>query len=278
MREKIAFQEWDREYKKTVNKIYEFWNADMQLEIAKFNWGWHPELYDFKTYLDASTIRYYKAYTEISAKNNIKTVCDVGGFWGVFPTVLVSLGYEVTMTETLKYYSKSFDPLFEFIASKNVKIVDHDPFEQNCPLPGDFDFVTVMAVLEHYPHSLKYFFNNVTSNLKANGYIYIEVPNIAYWPKRIQLLKGKSPITPIYNIFFSEVPFIGHHHEFSREELRKLAQWADLEILNEISFNYSNGSNKSIRQLLRPIETIVYVFFDVTRECLGMTCKPITVK
>jgi len=174
---KKSFSEFSKIYHKKVEEVYKFWNTDMQAEVGKHNIGWAPPC-DFLNYLKLSDRRYYYAYCDID--DNDKSICDVGGFWGVFPLTLKELGFEVTMTEALKYYSKSFDAIFKYIADKGVSIIDIDPFEQNFDATKKYDFVTIMAVLEHYPHSLKFFLNNINSIINSKGKIYIEVPNIAY--------------------------------------------------------------------------------------------------
>jgi hypothetical protein len=126
-----------------------------------------------------------------------------------------------------------------------------------------------MAVLEHYPHSLKYVMNNIVSLLNNSGRLFIEVPNIAYWPKRVNLLFGKTPLMPIKDIFLSDIPFIGHHHEFTISELQDLAQLSGLEIMNDFYFNYSQQGNFVSNLLRRPFETIAYLIFPNTRECIA---------
>jgi 2-polyprenyl-3-methyl-5-hydroxy-6-metoxy-1,4-benzoquinol methylase len=246
----------------------------MQMEIAVHNQGWTPALYDFRYYLAASSVRYYKAYRSFAKKGNNQTICDVGGFWGTFPITLKALGYDVTMTESLQYYSDSFDDLQNYISDTGVDVVDYNPFEPEASTPGRFNVVTIMAILEHYPHSLKRFMENITSMLNPGGRIYIEVPNIAYWPKRANFLLGRSPLVPIREIFKSEVPFIGHHHEFSISELRDLALLSGLSILLENFYNYSLGDSFKLSMLVRnPIQFLAFRLLKSSRECLAIFCK-----
>ena len=70
----------------------------MQVEIAAHNYGWNPGLLDVKIYLQASSVRFYKAYQSFVGRGDVQTVCDVGGFWGVFSITLKELGYDVDVT------------------------------------------------------------------------------------------------------------------------------------------------------------------------------------
>lgn len=247
----------------------------MQKEIAAHCHGWNPRLFDFKAYLQASSMRFYKAYSSFAEDDDIKSVCDVGGFWGVFLITLRKMGYTVTMTETLRYYSGAFDDLFKFIADQGVNVVDYDPFEPASPLSAQFDIVTVMAVLEHYPHSPKFFMENVVSMLRPKGKVYIEVPNLAQYSKRISFLLGKTPLIPVQDIFRSKVPFIGHHHEYTIAELRALADLSSLVIVSEQFYNYSPHIRLNLTMSCRnPIQFLAFLFFKETRECLSILCRP----
>jgi len=187
---------------------------------------------------------------------------------------LKALGFDVTMTESLQYYGTSFKALFERIAASGIRIFDYDPFQPGASLGEQFDVVTVMAVLEHYPHSLKCFMENISSLLKPLGKLYLEVPNIAYWPKRVGLMFGQTPQSQLADIYRSEVPFIGHHHEFTISELRTLAALSKLRILSESFYNYSNGNRSRWRSLIRhPIQTLAFSLLKDSRECMAILCQ-----
>lgn len=271
----LSYENFDKIYQEAVRTVFAHWTALMQEELAAHCHSWRPGLFDFKNYLQASSLRFYKAYRAFAKETDERQrVCDVGGFWGVFPLTLKQIGYEVAMTESLKYYGESFKALFEGIADAGVEIFDYDPFEPDATLPQTFDVVTVMAVLEHYPHSLKNFMTNTRALLKPDGVLYIEVPNIAYWPKRVALMRGQTPHAQASEIYLSDVPFIGHHHEFTISELRDLARLSGLKILEEDFFNYTPGALPSFKMLLRsPFQFLAFSFLKEARECMSVVCK-----
>ena len=257
-------------YREETRLVWARWTPAMQERIALHCRGWAPGRFDFSRYLEASLRRYYVAYRAF-AKEPARTVCDVGGFWGVFPATLARIGYEVSLTESLRYYGDSFAPIFDHLAGRGVRVVDYDPFgDAAAPLAADL--VTVMAVLEHYPSSLRRFMANVTAMLSPGGRLYVEVPNIAYWPKRVGLLHGRSPLADLEDVWDSAEPYLGHHREFTREDLRRLARLAGLAVLKEDAFNYSATGSAAARLLRRPVETLAMALFPATREVLCALC------
>ena len=272
---KLSFTEFDAVYQSSVDEIWPHWDEEMQAELASHCVAWGPGRMDFLNYLRLSTVRFYKAYCSLVDTGG-RSVCDVGGFWGVWPMTAKKLGFDVAMTEALKFYGESFRPLFEHIKQSGVSIFDYDPFDPADELPTQFDFVTVMAVLEHFPHSLKTFIENVKRMAAANGQIFLEVPNIAYLPKRIQMLRGQTPLAQLSDIYRSEEPFIGHHHEFTIEEIRDLARLSGLKIVSEEFYNYSlagNGKKSAKLMILYPAASVAFKLSKTCRECISVLCE-----
>ena len=269
----VPFHEFDTLYRSKVLEVLAYWTPEMQEEMSLHCHPWGVGRFDFHEYLNASSVRFYKAYCSLSDMGNVESICDIGGFWGGVPLTLSSLGYRVTMTESLTYYGKSFEALFRHIAAKGVHVVNYDPFEKNSVPPGKFTMVYVMAMLEHYPHSLKHFMANVLSMIDPRGCLYIEVPNIAYWAKRMALMRGMTPLVPAMDIYRSEIPFTGHHHEFSKHEMRELASEIGLTILREDFYTYSVGDSWIHRFRKYPFGTLAQWLFPDTRECISYLMK-----
>jgi len=108
--------------------------------------------------------------------------------------------------------------------------------------------------------------------LAPQGRLYLEVPNLAYWPKRIGLLRGRSPLAPLEEVYDSAEPYLGHHREFTRADLRRLAELAGLATLRERAYTYSVTGGAAQRLLRRPLETLALAAFPGTREVLSALC------
>lgn len=271
----VPYEEFTALYADSVKRVYAHWTPAMQDTLARHCRSWASDNFDFQEYLKQSIKRFYLAYTQLASLPNAHSVCDVGGFWGVFAITLSELGYEVTMTEALQYYDGCFDELFDAVRNCGVTIEDCDMFEPDAHPQHHFDFVTIMAVLEHYPHSLKTFMNNVSQLLHPHSRLYLEVPNIAYWHKRLRLLRGQTPLADIRDIYHSATPFIGHHHEFTMQELESLADISGLQVLERQCFNYSQSMSFARHVLSAPIEALAYLLVPQSREILSVLCQKV---
>jgi SAM-dependent methyltransferase len=264
-------REWGEAYREAVERVWRHWTPGMQAEIARHCVGWGPGRFDFRVYLDASEERFRRAYQAVAGA---RAVCDVGGFWGVFPLALAMLGHQAAMTEALGYYSSAWDGLFAALGDAGVEVIDYDPFTAAEPLPRRWDAVTAMAVLEHYPHSPAPFLAALAGGVRPGGVVYLEVPNIAFWPKRLAMLRGRSPLPPVADVFASATPFTGHHREYTAAELAEVARLAGLEVVSADHYNYSPPPGGVRGTLRRPVDALVYALFPTTRECLAVTCRP----
>jgi hypothetical protein len=96
-----------------------------------------------------------------------------------------------------------------------------------------------MAMLEHLPSSPKALLDNISRCLDDRSILIVEVPNIAYWPNRLRALRGQS-IHQAFDLYYaSEPPWIGHHREYTVEEVRDLLTWSGFEIRTLDVHNYS---------------------------------------
>lgn len=247
MPKKLDKSAWRETYQSCVLEIRQFMTEELQSAISRHHAAWAPGRFDFGAYLAQSTLRYEQAIDLMDLQaDRPKELLDVGGLWGAFPLSLVRCGCDASMTEAMVYYDGRFDPLFTFLRDQGVEIVDFDPFDAATPIvDATYRNVSLLAVLEHYPHSLRTCFGNLESLVDPSGSLCIEVPNIAYWHKRLQLLRGVSPLPDIEDILDSEVPFTGHHHEFTANELDRLLDLMGWRVIAKTFYNYSMAHSRN---------------------------------
>ena len=82
-------------YQGTVHEVYSHWSPAMHAaaccELPQFG----SRRLRLQDYLEASSVRFHRAYCQLAARAPGKLVCDVGGFWGVLAVTLGTLGFEV---------------------------------------------------------------------------------------------------------------------------------------------------------------------------------------
>ncbi len=262
-------------YRSAVADVLPFLSSDGLEQIGRHNPGWKPPAFNPRAYLEASETRYSTALATFARCGGRGTgprlrVLDAGGFMGAFPLALRRLGASVTLSEKYGYYYGAFDRLRDFLIGEGVEVWDLDLTDDLDSIPaGGFDLVTAMAVLEHLAHSPKPIMGNLTAFLAPDGKVVVEVPNIAYWPKRLAFLRGASPLPPLVDLYEAEQPFTGHHREYTRAELRDLLAWSGLAVDEIVSFNYTPwGGERLLDRLLEDIpRKVVPSFREVLLAC-----------
>jgi 2-polyprenyl-3-methyl-5-hydroxy-6-metoxy-1,4-benzoquinol methylase len=231
-------------YRDAVRDVLPFITPDRQRLIARHDPSLSPERHDFAEYLGASEGRYATALSMFQRSRHDgdgePRVLDIGGFLGAFPLALARLGIPVTMAERLEYYGGAFDDLIELLHAESVRVWDADLTERLAGDPGDrYTLVTSMAMVEHLAHSPRMLLENARGLLAEGGRFVVEIPNIAYWPKRVAALRGGTVHPALRDVYDAAVPYIGHHREYTAAELRDVLEWSGFEVLELSGYNYS---------------------------------------
>ncbi len=267
---KEIIQKFSLLYEQAVFDVWSFFDREKLELISHHNLGWHPDKFDQKAYLLASKERYLKLLELLSTYKNVEnwnaeSILDVGGFFGAFPLTLSRIGFKVSLAEKYSYYYGAFDDLRDYLQGEAVKIYDAD-FTDDIEIRDKFDVVTNLAMLEHLPGSPKKTLENLKLCMKNSGYLLVEVPNIAYWPNRLKLLKGETVHPPIEDVYDSMEPFVGHHREYTIKDLQNVISRVGLECIEIRTFNYTpwpQGNWKQKLLLEYPINR-----FDSCKELL----------
>lgn len=243
MSDKAAIERFRAAYREAVDDVLPFLGEERLHAIGRHNPGWGPGRHDVPGYLRASEVRYVEALATFLGSGRTLdglAALDVGGFMGAFPLALLRVGVAVTLTERYDYYGGAFDDLRAYLVGEGVAVLDLDMTMQ-VDLPGDtrFGLVSCMALLEHLANSPRTLMENMCAALEPDGQLLVEVPNLAYWPKRLALLGGATIHPPLADVYQSEEPFTGHHREYTEADLRGLLALSGLELRELVTFNYT---------------------------------------
>jgi 2-polyprenyl-3-methyl-5-hydroxy-6-metoxy-1,4-benzoquinol methylase len=264
-----------RRYRQAVADVLPFLTPDRLAVIARHNPGWDPRAFDHEEYLRNSETRYVTALETFmrnggAGEAGALRVLEVGGFMAAFPIALARVGVRTTLSEEYDYYYGAFDALRDYATAEGVEIWPLDLTEPLEQLPtARFDLVTAMAILEHLAHSPRTLLRNCRELLAENGRLVADLPNIAYWPTRLGLLRGQSPLAPIAQVYDAEVPFTGHHREYTSRELRAVLTWSGFTVDELLTYNYSPWPDR--RLLRRLIADLPRTWIPELRELL-MAC------
>jgi 2-polyprenyl-3-methyl-5-hydroxy-6-metoxy-1,4-benzoquinol methylase len=176
----------------------------------------------FGAYLKQSIIRVYHCVRQLrEAGINGGAVLDVGSLFGQFAVTLQRLGYRVTAVDRYRTYHGALDGYVEFMTREGIEVISttrENELEAVTKL-GEFDAVLSMAVIEHIPHTPRLFLESLASHVAAGGLLVMDTPNIArYWNRR-HMAMGESIHQPIENQYLADVPYEGHHREYTKSEM-----------------------------------------------------------
>jgi SAM-dependent methyltransferase len=240
---RIDIAEFATEYRRAVDDVLRFVPPDRQALIARHDLSLHPDRYDMRAYLSLSEKRYVPAVQMINRYHPASTplsVLDAGGFLASFPLTLARMGIKTALSEKYGYYYGAFDDLRDYLVENGVRIWDVDMTEPAPELPDEqFSVVTNMAMIEHLADTPRFLLDNLRGLVSDDGHLLIEVPNIAYWPKRLALLRGWTVHGDIDFVYRANVPFMGHHREYTRDELVRVLTWAGYDVDEIVTHNYS---------------------------------------
>ena len=106
-------------------------------------------------------------------------------------------------------------------------------------LSETFDATLFLRVIEHIPHTPKFVLQHICAHLVRGGSLILDTPNLGYIYRREAMLRGESVFPDIKHQFHTELPFEGHHREYTRDELIWMLNEVGLSVVETELFNYS---------------------------------------
>jgi 2-polyprenyl-3-methyl-5-hydroxy-6-metoxy-1,4-benzoquinol methylase len=196
----------------------------------------------FEKFLRQSTIRVYHLIHELRTRGMVHgTILEVGSLLGQFAMPLQRLGYDVTVIDRYRAYEGAFSGFVAHMRRAGTAVIETDRGDEAAALArlGQFDAVLCMAVIEHIPHTPRPFLASVAAHVRPDGLLALDTPNVArYWNRR-RLSSGASIYPAIEDQFHSNIPFEGHHREYTPSEMRWMLEQVGCDEVRTQLFDYN---------------------------------------
>ena len=188
----------------------------------------HPNLpilqnFDFENSLKCSVIRMLHVARALRKHAGPeKRLLDYGSWFGNFALLGIEAGFETWAIDEYSSFQDDFSKNLVKMRENEIQILDFEKggYELNGVFEDNFfDVVLCMSVIEHVPHTPKKLLETLIRVLKPGGRLIIDTPNLAYLSNRLKILQGESYHPQIESQFLAEIPFKGHHREYTRPEI-----------------------------------------------------------
>ena len=148
--------------------------------------------------------------------------------------VIAALGYDCTAADDLgdewHQLGDNRQAILAFAESFEIRYVQLDgttlPFE-----PGTYDMVMLHDVLEHLHNSPRALLIDLLGAVRAEGYLFVTVPNHVNLRKRLDVLRGRTSLPKYPMYYWYPDPWRGHVREYTRGDCERLAEYLDLDIV-----------------------------------------------
>lgn len=150
-------------------------------------------------------------------------------------TALVArLGYQLSAYDDLRdeWHNENGvkEAIFAFAKELQIdfKLATEGPFPFG---KQHFDMLMMHNVLEHLHDSPRNLLIDLLETVKSEGFLFITVPNAVNIRKRLDVLLGNSNLSQYEKYYWSSYPWRGHIREYTQDDLKKMAKYLDLQIL-----------------------------------------------
>jgi SAM-dependent methyltransferase len=201
---------------------------------------------------------------------------DKGGYvldYGCGPmnktAVLAWLGYRCTGFDEYveAWHRPNLTEIKQFAAMNKMELVDggSDPLP-----PGPFDMVMMIDVLEHLQDSPRKIMTELVERLGSGGILLVMVPNAGNIRKRLALLFGGTNMPNFGDFYWNPYRFVGHVREYVRGDLRSMAFFLGLELLE---LRGVDTMIQKVPNLARPFYRACTWPFDGLKDTWLMVCR-----
>lgn len=199
--------------------------------------------FDWAGYLRCSAVRMVHASTALSRHGVSRGwLLDQGSYLGNFALMFARMGYQVDALDSYRAYGDGLVGCLQAMCASGVRILDtgHAVPTLDAVPPETYDVVLCMGVIEHVPHTPRLLLEAIDRILKPGGHLVLDTPNLAYLYNRQKIASGVSVMPALPSQYFANVPFMGHHREYTVDEIAWMIEQLHHDLLSVETFNYSS--------------------------------------
>ena len=205
-------------------------------------YGWPTE----GSQLDPRLLYYLRLVHKAGVLEENRHLLDLGAGLSAFGPVARALGMQVTVVDDFAG-GGGVEPDTAIKARRiiegwknelGIRVIEQDLVRNPLPLEKDsIDVATCFHSLEHWHHSPKGLFREVTRVLKPRGALILAAPNAANLRKRIYVCGGRNIFHSLEEWYHDPV-FRGHVREPIVRDLHKILEWNDFEVVATYGRNF----------------------------------------
>jgi SAM-dependent methyltransferase len=204
--------------------------------------------FDWRGYLHCSIARMVHAAAAIR-RRGITTgrLLDYGSYFGNFALMFARAGFSVDAVDSYRAYEGVFDRTRTLLEVEGVRLFDFGDVGYGLErLPPGYDVVLCMGVIEHIPSTPRLLLETLDRVLADGGLLILDTPNLVHLYNRQKFARGETVLAPIEAQYDTELPFEGHHREYTIPELVWLLQRAGHQRISIEAFNYSSYALRTL--------------------------------
>jgi SAM-dependent methyltransferase len=198
--------------------------------------------FDWTGYLRCSIARMVHAAAALRRRGVVSgRMLDYGSYFGNFALMFAHAGFSVDAVDSYRMYEHAFDGPRRLLADAGVRLLDfRDVGYELSSIDAGYDVVLCMGVIEHIPSSPRPLLETLDRVLVDGGLLVIDTPNLVHLYNRHKFARGETVLADIQAQYETELPFEGHHREYTIPELIWMLRRIGHRQISVEAFNYSS--------------------------------------
>ena len=216
------------ELKEALEYLDEFSNT--LANEATVYWKYHKKRFEWTSQLVAELAQ------KLSRSGNpVKKFLDIGN---AYQTMIFDRLFPDAQIDTLGFFDERYATSRQTV---HIAFDLNDTYDrEKWPCRAEkYDIIVMMEVIEHLYTSPKLVFAFLNEMLQDHGFLLIQTPNAVSLSKRLKMCIGRNPFELIRETRSNP----GHFREYTKKEMRQLAESAGLVVCESYMLNYFNDKS-----------------------------------